>query len=85
MSNDAEKEERVRALMSLVPKDWDSRPLTLAHEIRRLLGSLKDEGTSIDSGGGDGSANLWVTVGGVEYYLTIIRSGQNKTDKGEEP
>ena len=76
MNEDSDKEERVRVLMSLVPEDWDSAPLTLAHEISRLLGSLKDEGTAIDSGGGDGRANLWVTVDGVEYYLTICRSNQ---------
>lgn len=51
---------------------WDRGARSLAHEIRTfLLASVADHGTAIDSGGGDGDADLWVKVGGVEYYIHI--------------
>ena len=64
----------VRNAMAVRPAAWDSGPIDLAHKLRDLLKPVTDEGTSIDSGAGAGSADLWVTVGGVEYFLTIRRS-----------
>lgn len=41
-------------------------------EIRQLLKStIADHGSSMDTGGGLGQADLWVQVGGVEYFITV--------------
>lgn len=67
-------DKQVRIIHDMLPAEWDSGPLSLAHEIRNLLKPVADEGTGIDSGGGDGMADLWVTIGGIEYLITIKRS-----------
>ncbi len=64
-------DERVRQVMDLIPPDWDKGPMVLSTEIRNFLKSIVDEGTSIDSGGGDGIADLHPVVGGVEYHVQI--------------
>lgn len=73
MSKEAHErgDKQVRIIHDLIPSDWDKRPISLAHELRNLLKSIADEGTNIDSGGGDGMADLWVTIDGVEYYIAI--------------
>jgi len=71
MSNFEEGDKRVRMVHELVPSDWDARPLVLAHELRELLKNVVDEGTAIDSGCGDGIADLWPIVGGVEFHIQI--------------
>lgn len=65
----------------VLAQGWDGRPLSLAHEIRTFLGSIVDQGTSIDSGSGADGADLWATVGGREYYVHIRPS--NNTLKAE--
>lgn len=65
------KEEHIRAMQDVIPANWDKRPLGLAHEIRSFLESVKDEGTSIDSGTDGVTGDLWVTVQGVEYFINI--------------
>jgi len=60
-----------KVLMNIIPKTWDSKPLSLAHELVGFLQTIKDEGTGIDSGSMDGLADLWVTVQGIEYIITI--------------
>lgn len=67
-------DKQVRIVHELMPANWDKGPMSLAHEIRNLLKPVVDEGTGIDSGGGDGMADLWATVDGVEYYIAIKRS-----------
>lgn len=67
-------DKQVKIVHDLIPPEWDKGPLSLAHEIRQFLKSVADEGTSIDSGGGDGCADLWVQIGGIEYYIAIARS-----------
>lgn len=47
---------------------------SLRDEIRELLTSVRDHGTSSDGGGGMGQADLWVTVQGVEYFITVRKS-----------
>lgn len=79
MSEDA---KRVAHMMQLIPEHWDKAPLILAHEIRAFLMSVKDEGTGIDSGGGDGDADLWVKVQGVEYYINIRKSNTQLLKEG---
>lgn len=69
-----EKNERIRLVNNAMPIDWDRRPIALAHEIMGFLDSVKDTGTNIDSDTDGTSADLWVTVQGVEYFITIKKS-----------
>lgn len=70
----SESDKRHATVADLLPIDWDRKPFILASEIRGFLDDIKDEGTNIDSGSGDGCADLWVTVDGVEHYISIKRS-----------
>lgn len=47
---------------------------TLAKEILDFLNTIKDEGTEIDSGGGFGGSDLWVTIGGEEFIIQVKKS-----------
>lgn len=67
-------DKRVQQVHDLIPPEWDKGPLSLAHELRTMLKSVVDAGTNIDSGGGDGIADLWPTVSGVEYHIAISRA-----------
>lgn len=67
--NESDKQHNIVA--NLLPPEWDRKPFALATELRDFLSTVKDEGTQIDSGSGDGVADLWVTVGGIEYYISI--------------
>ena len=75
-------EDHIRIVHDITPADWDKAPLTLAGELRELMATLKDEDTSIDCGTGNGEADLFVIVGGIEYRVTVQRSHyQKKQDK----
>lgn len=39
--------------------------------IRDAMRPYVDKGTSMDGGGGFGQADLWMTVGGVEYLVSV--------------
>lgn len=39
--------------------------------IREMLSSQVDEGSNMDTGGGFGSADLWLTFGGKEFVVTV--------------
>lgn len=70
-----------RIVHSLIPPDWDSGPYNMASELKRLLASVADHGTRIDSGTMDGQARLWVTVGGDKYFITVEKaSGRSKNN-----
>lgn len=71
---DDASDKRHFGVASILPDGWDRRPFSLATEIRAFLKSIADANTSIDSGGGDGTGDLWVTVQGVEYYVTVAKS-----------
>lgn len=47
---------------------------SLRDELIELLSTVRDEGTSCDTGGGMGQADLWVKVQGVEYFITVKKS-----------
>lgn len=53
---------------------WDNDAGTVAGELRAALSAMKDEGTGIDGGGGDNSYDLWVTIGGYEYVITVRKT-----------
>jgi hypothetical protein len=69
-------DERRRIARGVAPAHWDLTPATFRDELRQVLrATLADEGTGMDTGGGDGQADLWVTCGGVEFFITVKRSG----------
>lgn len=56
--------------------NWNKNPLSLAHELQEFLKSVVDAGTYIDSGFGDGCADLWPVIDGVEYHIAITVTGR---------
>lgn len=74
--------ERHRHVAGVLPEHWDRRPFALASEIREFLATVKDAGTEIDSGGMDGTGDLWVTVQGVEYFVSVRRSNKQLVADG---
>ena len=70
MTEDSER--KTVAQQMAVAEGWDFRVWGLRDAIAALLrSSLADSGTAMDTGGGPEQADLWVTVGGVEYCLTV--------------
>lgn len=57
----------------------DTKPLTLALEIRKFLETIKDHGTSIDYGVGFGESDLHVKINGEEWHIAVKRSKNVKT------
>lgn len=45
--------------------------MSIAKYVRNALELVKDERTSIDSGGGFGCCDLWVKIDGREFFITI--------------
>lgn len=64
---------------------FDMRPYSVVTELKRVLASLADHGTSMDSGTGSRSADLWLTIGGVEYFLTVRPSNNQLIKEGVRP
>lgn len=64
-------DEQCKVVEGMAPREWDSKPLQLAHKIRDVLKPLSDADKGIDSGGGDGLADLWLWYGGREYHIAI--------------
>jgi hypothetical protein len=56
-------------IVDLAPSDWDTRPLRFVARLKDLLAGIADG--EIDTGGGDGSADLWVSVDGIEFYINV--------------
>lgn len=51
-------------------------------EIRSVLrNTIVDHGSAMDGGGGFGSADLWIWVGGKEYLVTVKPTGGEKPIK----
>lgn len=82
---DRDSDDRHHKISNIRPEGWDMGPQSISTEIREFLKSIKDEGTQIDSGFGDGHADLWVKVDGVEYLVQIMRSmNQQREDLDNE-
>ena len=62
--------------------DYPLDAASLRDEISELLNSVRDNGTSSDTGGGMGQADLWVTVQGVEYFVTVRKSNNQLRREG---
>jgi hypothetical protein len=69
-----DREKSTRWLHDIIPSEWDRKPLSIAHEIRTFLDSVKDQGTEIDSGTDGVCGDLWVTIQGIEYLVTVKKS-----------
>lgn len=51
-------------------------------EIRAVLrDTVVDHGSSMDGGGGFGSADLWIWVDGKEYIVTVKPTGSEESDE----
>lgn len=81
--DDRASDERHTVAAQMMPAAWDRSAFGLAGEIRSFLMSVKDEGTAIDSGGGDGTGDIWVTVGGIEYFVSIRKSNKQLHREGK--
>lgn len=80
-----DSEERKNLAMQLAHGSFgDLNALSIAHELRKYLETMKDEGTEIDSGGLDGEGDLWVKIGGIEYYINIKKSGNQKAKEARQ-
>jgi hypothetical protein len=76
------EQERMRRVMDLIPADWDRKPVSLIYEIRGFLENVKDQGTSMDSGTDGTCGDLWVTIQGIEYFITVKKSNAQLAKEG---
>jgi len=76
------EEDRARKMMDMIPAEWDRRPISLIYEIRGFLENVKDQGTSMDSGTNGTCGDLWVTIQGVEYLVTVQKSNAQLAKEG---
>lgn len=83
--NKDDGDRRVKIVHDMIPSEWDKGPISLAHELRTMLKSIVDAGTNIDSGGGDGIADLHPVISGVEYHIQIKRSPFQPKPKNAAP
>ncbi|MCK1281495.1 hypothetical protein IVB46_40385 [Bradyrhizobium sp. 61] len=77
------EQERMRKVMDMIPEGWDKKPISLAYEIRDFLENVKDAGTSIDSGTDGSCGDLWVTIQGTEYFITMRKSNKQLAQEGK--
>ena len=77
------EQERIRKVMDMIPSDWDRKPISLVYEIRDFLEGVKDQGTSMDSGTDGTCGDLWVTIQGVEYLITVKKSNAQLVREGK--
>lgn len=69
--DESERIKRVHEVGNELGVDFGRDALSIVHELREFLKSVVDEGTHMDSGGGMGASDLWFTVGGQEYLMTV--------------
>lgn len=79
------RKELIKQMTDVLPSEWDTRPISLAEEIAVFLDTIKDVGTGIDSGTDGQSGDLWVTVQGIEYFITIRKSNKQLAEECESP
>jgi hypothetical protein len=56
---------------------------SLASEIMAFLETVKDQGTEIDTGSGMDESDLWVKVGGVEWFINVKKSNAQKAKEAK--
>lgn len=79
------EQERIRQVMDMIPSDWDRKPISLIYEIRGFLENVKDQGSSMDSGSDGTCGDLWVTIQGIEYLITVKKSNAQLAKEGKLP
>jgi hypothetical protein len=68
------EQDRSNALArKALPGEWDQGPFNLADELRQMLKSVVDQGTSVDCGSGNGFADLWPVIEGVAFHVRVTR------------
>lgn len=77
------EQDRERKVIDMMPADWDKNPVSIAYELKGFLRSIKDEGTEIDSGTNGITGDLWVTIQGVEYFISITKSAGQLAKEGK--
>jgi hypothetical protein len=50
-------------------------PVAVRDKLRPFLDTIKDAGTSNDSGAGFGEADIHVTIDGMEFVVVVKRAG----------
>jgi len=84
--DDQQKNEQIKGVVDMAAAaGWDTKPLSLAHEIMGFLEGVKDQGTSIDSGTNGTTGDLWVTIQGVEYFIQVGKSRGQLVKEGILP
>jgi hypothetical protein len=80
-----DRKESERGVVNIgVSQGFDMRPYSLVLEMKRLLAPIADQGSSMDSGTLDGLADMYLTVGGVEFFISVAPSkSQAAKDKAE--
>ena len=53
--------------------------------IREMMRSQVDVGSGMDGGGGFGSADLWLTVAGHEFFVNVKPTGRVSTPMAGAP
>lgn len=51
--------------------DYPEDACQVRNLIREMMRSQVDEGSSMDGGGGFGCADLWMTIGGHKFIVTV--------------
>ena len=70
-----------RIVLDMIPPDWNGMPYSVVSEMKHMLASMADHDTGIDSSTMNGQAHLWVTIGGVEYFIVVEKSsGRSKNN-----
>ena len=80
---DDDQRDRTKEVMHIgMVEGFDMRAYSLAIEIKEFLRTIADEGTGIDTGTFAREADIDVTIGGVEYYITVRPSNVQLLKEG---
>lgn len=81
MSDNSKDQER-SVFDTATSAGFDMRPYSVVMELKRVLAALADHGTSMDSGTSARSADLWITIGGIEYFINVRPSNNQLIKEG---
>jgi hypothetical protein len=74
MNDQSNSDNSSRLTNLFIEAGFDTDNLSTVNLIRAALRQVVDKGTSMDTGGGADSADMWLTIGGTEYYLNLRKS-----------
>lgn len=81
-------DEPIKRMLQMIPREWDKAPVSIALEIRGFLEAVKDADTHIDTGTNGETGDLWITIQGVEYLISVRKSARQlklETEDGRKP